>query len=404
MKKTTLLAALLALAMTLALISGCAAPVETVSAQRSLSESGTIILSVNPEISVSYNKQGLVTKLEGLNDDGTDIVSGYDDYVGKDCRQVVKELVRKINDAGYFVENVEGEGREITIQIEPGSVLPDDDFLEIIAGDVREEVAKINVAASVVGVDRNYGTDRNDDDNAIRYADKSAQREAAKPTYITRDEAAAAALAHAGIKASDAVFDDREFDFESGSAVYELEFMAGGEEYEYDVDAITGKILRSKRGDSGYGDGNDSYYGAESYGDTDYGPNSDGVTDYNDTDYGPGSDGVTGYSAPKPAARPASPTPPRTGAPSPTKAPQPAKTPRPAKTPKPSASRGGNTDYGDTDYNDTDYGPNSDGVTEYGNTNYGSTSYGNTNYGSSNSGYGSSSGNSGYGDSGYGNS
>ena len=59
--------------------------------------------------------------------------------------------------------------------------------------------------------------------------------------------------------------------------------------------------------------------------DTDYGPNADGVTDYNDTDYGPNADGVTDYA---------------------------------------------DTDYGPnadgvTDYADTDYGPNADGITDY---------------------------------------
>ena len=34
---------------------------------------------------------------------------------------------------------------------------------------------------------------------------------------------------------------------------------------------------------------------ATDYGDTDYGPNADGVTDYADTDYGPYTDGVTDY-------------------------------------------------------------------------------------------------------------
>ena len=35
--------------------------------------------------------------------------------------------------------------------------------------------------------------------------------------------------------------------------------------------------------------------GGSDYGDTDYGPDSDGTTDYSDTDYGPGSDGDTAY-------------------------------------------------------------------------------------------------------------
>ena len=46
------------------------------------------------------------------------------------------------------------------------------------------------------------------------------------------------ALAHAGLK--DAVFSEGEYDLDDG--IYELEFTAGGIEYEYEVNAFTGKI------------------------------------------------------------------------------------------------------------------------------------------------------------------
>ena len=39
----------------------------------------------------------------------------------------------------------------------------------------------------------------------------------------------------------------------------------------------------------------ESTYGWTNYGDTDYGPNNDGITNYDDTDYGTSSDGVTNY-------------------------------------------------------------------------------------------------------------
>lgn len=45
------------------------------------------------------------------------------------------------------------------------------------------------------------------------------------------------ALAHAGLK--DAVFSEGEYDLDDG--IYELEFTAGGIEYEYEVNAFTGK-------------------------------------------------------------------------------------------------------------------------------------------------------------------
>ena len=77
---------------------------------------------------------------------------------------------------------------------------------------------------------------------------------------------------------------------------YEVEFVLDGVEYEYEVNAVTGKVteVEVNRQDSStdYGAGSD---GVTDYGNTDYGAGSDGVTDYGNTDYGAGSDGVTDY-------------------------------------------------------------------------------------------------------------
>src|SRR5699024_1277667 len=64
---------------------------------------------------------------------------------------------------------------------------------------------------------------------------------------ITLDEAKQIAFDHAGVKAEDAHFDDQEFDKDDGIKLYELEFYANGFEYEYDVDAVTGEILKHER-------------------------------------------------------------------------------------------------------------------------------------------------------------
>ena len=78
--------------------------------------------------------------------------------------------------------------------------------------------------------------------------------------------------------------EDKEFDFDDGITIYELEFTAGGNEYEYDVHAVTGKILKAGHQAAGQAEN-----------DTDYGPDNDGVTDYSATDYGPDNDGATDY-------------------------------------------------------------------------------------------------------------
>ena len=121
-------------------------------------DGGVLTLKVNPEIDISYDDEGLVTKVEGKNDDGNTIVAEYADYSGKDCRQVVSDLVAKINEAGYFVEETDGSAREITLEIEAGSVLPEENFLKNIVAGIQEYTSAQNLTSPVnVNGESNYG-------------------------------------------------------------------------------------------------------------------------------------------------------------------------------------------------------------------------------------------------------
>ena len=70
---------------------------------------------------------------------------------------------------------------------------------------------------------------------------------ATTPGDIGRDEALSIALQHAGVQAEQAQRIRVETDRENGRAVYDVEFTADGNEYEYEVDAATGEILKSER-------------------------------------------------------------------------------------------------------------------------------------------------------------
>ena len=65
--------------------------------------------------------------------------------------------------------------------------------------------------------------------------------------YIGKDAAEKTALSHAGVSADGAQFRRTELDRERKTTVYEVEFYADGVEYEYEVDAVTGKILKADR-------------------------------------------------------------------------------------------------------------------------------------------------------------
>ena len=83
---------------------------------------------------------------------------------------------------------------------------------------------------------------------------------ASSKAYISVDDAKSAAYAHAGVSASDVTFVKTDFDSEHGVMVYEVEFYAGSVEYEYDINAQTGEVVKFEQEQTGNlaGNGNGS--------------------------------------------------------------------------------------------------------------------------------------------------
>lgn len=55
------------------------------------------------------------------------------------------------------------------------------------------------------------------------------------------------AYAHAGVAAGDAAASPAKVDYDGGALVYELEFFSGGYEYDYEISAAGGSILKSEK-------------------------------------------------------------------------------------------------------------------------------------------------------------
>ena len=68
--------------------------------------------------------------------------------------------------------------------------------------------------------------------------------QASDSAYIGVEAAKSAAFAHAGLDAAQVTMGEVDFDYEDGRMVYELEFYANGAEYEYDIDASTGAVVK----------------------------------------------------------------------------------------------------------------------------------------------------------------
>lgn len=63
-------------------------------------------------------------------------------------------------------------------------------------------------------------------------------------SYIGQSAALSAAYGHAGVSASDAFEVKAELDWDGGRMIYEVEFRVGQTEYEYEIDASTGAVLK----------------------------------------------------------------------------------------------------------------------------------------------------------------
>ena len=222
---------------------------------------GTVLLSVNPEIEMDYDEAGNVVALNALNDDGRAVLAGYTGYEGRPCTAVVGELVDEINAGGYFDATIDGREKNIVLKLERGSQYPSDQFLNELAEAVRLVVEADQIGSQTVALD---GDDYDD-----TYGDKG---------YI--NAAAAQNILSTQLGRDDIQFVEKDYDLDDGE--YEVEFVMDGVEYEYEVNAVTGKVTEM---DMDHQD----------YDDTDYGPNADGITDYDDTDYGPNADGITDY-------------------------------------------------------------------------------------------------------------
>lgn len=80
-------------------------------------------------------------------------------------------------------------------------------------------------------------------ENAPAPAD--AQASTRQPASAGEEAAKNAAFTHAGVSAADASVTKCKLDWEDGRQVYEIEFLAGGVEYDYEIDAVSGAVLKA---------------------------------------------------------------------------------------------------------------------------------------------------------------
>ncbi len=183
MKKNIIILSALAMLMGLSSLTGCSggqraestavetsaeavkaeaeteASVEVASIENEIkADGGILVISVNPEIAVEYDNSGIVTGITARNNEALAIINNCQGLIGSKTKDAVNKLVTAIGEAGYFVEEVSGQTRQITIEIEAGSALPYDGFMDEVVEEVKTCVNDHKWAAPLeVRNESNYG-------------------------------------------------------------------------------------------------------------------------------------------------------------------------------------------------------------------------------------------------------
>ena len=255
--------------------------------QKAYAVDSVIALDVNPSVELEVSQTERVLSAQALNEDAQVILSGLD-LEGSNLNVAVHAIIGSMVTNGYIdelansilisVENDDAQrGAELqqrlTQEVETilsdaavdGAVLSQTvtatQEVQDLANDYGISQGKAQLILNLVAANPQYtvadlvGRTINEL-NLLASAggslgDVSATGSASDLSYIGQDAALEKACAHAGVSVSSVTLHKCEFDWEDGAMVYELEFYVGNVEYEYDINATTGAVVKSSRDDHG---------------------------------------------------------------------------------------------------------------------------------------------------------
>ena len=275
----------------------------------------TISLDVNPSIEINTNAKDRVLSVNALNEDAKTVIDDMD-FEGADLDVAINAILGSLMRHGYLdeyknsillsVDNKDKDKGEAMRQrlleeidailqqdgIE-GAVLSrvsdDDDYLEELAEKYGISEGKAALIEDIIAGKPVYtfedlvGLTINElnliaNSPAVELSHLESAGRASDKAYIGEDKAAEAALSEAGLERSLVSGLKCEMDFDNGVMVYEVEFISGGVEYEYEIDAVTGEVVKAE---TEPGNDDDDQYDTDDDGD-DADDDEDPDDDYDD--------------------------------------------------------------------------------------------------------------------------
>ncbi len=237
-------------------------------------------LDVNPSIEIKLNQKERVIELTPLNEDGAAVI-GDMDFKGSSLELTVNALIGSMLRKGYLSElansilvsvNSKDHAKEAELQerlskeisgliSSPGfeaavltQSVAEDETLKAKADEYGITQGKAQLVEEIAAQKESYSFEalaplsinelnllrkQAPGEDAIHVTGRSSDK-----AYIGVDAAKLAALRHAGLSEADIYGFEAELDFENGRMVYELEFRAGNMSYDYEIDALSGAVIK----------------------------------------------------------------------------------------------------------------------------------------------------------------
>lgn len=252
--------------------------------QGNVKPDSNIILDVNPSLAITLNKKEKVLDVTANNDDAVKILEGMN-LKGSDLDVAVNALLGSLVKHGYIDDlansilvTVENDNTQRSGQIQQdivaeinrilsarsieGAILSqnfskasEDEALRKLADENQISIGKASLIQTLMQSNSRFnekelaGLSINELNLLLESRGGKEQSgiqsvgSASDKAYIGTEKAKSIALSHAGIAQKDATFTKAKLDLDDDTVEYEVEFLAGGKEFEYSIDAKSGKIL-----------------------------------------------------------------------------------------------------------------------------------------------------------------
>ena len=265
--------------------------------QRASAVASLVSLDVNPSVLLEVNAAEKVLSAQPINDDGGDILDGMD-LRGTDLNIAVNAIVGSLLKQGY----VDELANSVLVSVEDSDAARGAALEAKLTGEISQVLESASIHGAILSQSFSGGDDAlrqqaeacgismgkaaliqslvensthlSFEDlaglsinelnllvNSTAVQDQPGQGgetvaeqtaitstgTASQSGYIGLEAAQSAALTHAGLDASAVTWKEADYDYEDGRMAYEVEFFANGVEYEYDIDAANGQVLKMER-------------------------------------------------------------------------------------------------------------------------------------------------------------